>query len=505
MRLSSARLATTHTFDAPLRQLGAVISHSTLFGKEHAAYLPVLGDCLCFFLRHISAARLYDIFREQMDLSPSVSPAGRVAALLHHAPALHKLGQLVARDERLSPEFRSRLQQLETLEPRTPLSEVLRSLGRECKDWRRSGVVLARQPLAEGSVAVIVPFLWREGRRVRSRGVFKLQKPGIRARLEEDLHALSKVAAFLDEECHRYRVPALDYQDTFGTIRTLLLHEVEFETEQANLAEAGRFYSGIDLVSIPALLPFCSPHVTAMERLTGTPVPVHRQFSGSLEWVIAQALVARPLFAPQEAALFHADPHAGNLLVMPGNRLGILDWSLTGRLARRARSALVLVVLAALSLNVDWMQRGIEQIATGHVNQARVADVLNSALRELRWGSFPGITWLTRLLDALAMGAGVRFEADLLLFRKSLLTLEGVLAGLEPTGRAGAQRTLDTVIAADFIAHWWSEWPERCAMPLRTPSPRTHCSALALLSVFSAPAPAWGRWWDQARMDFLKL
>ena len=54
--------------------------------------------------------------------------------------------------------------------------------------------------------------------------------------------------------------------------------------------------------------------------------------------------------------------------------------------------------------------------------------VVEPWLKRIRQGSFPGLSWLVGLLDEAVRTAGLRFAADLMLFRKSLHTLEGVIA-----------------------------------------------------------------------------
>ena len=66
------------------------------------------------------------------------------------------------------------------------------------------------------------------------------------------------------------------------------------------------------------------------------------------------------------------------------------------------------------------------------------------------------MTWLTGLLDDAVHRARLRVAADLLMFRKSLLTLEGVLAEI-----SGGSPEIDDVLLADFCHNFITEWPRR--------------------------------------------
>jgi ubiquinone biosynthesis protein len=471
------------------------IASSDLLPKAYEHYRPLLAEALCFFLERLSPVRLGRIMTQQMHLPPSVSTAERVVTLLAHSPALHKLGQVVARDRRLNPGFRRRLQQLESLTPQIPTAQVVRLLGREFKNWQKAGIKLGAHPLAEGSVAVIMPFVWRapEGPR---HGVFKLLKPGVRRMLEEDLEILSRLGQFLDQECAQLHLPALDYQDTFDTIKDLLVHEVRFDEEQRHLAEAAQIYRSMEGVSVPRLLPFCSSRLTAMERLFGQKMPGNglreRRLREPVALSIIQALIATPIFSSKSAALFHADPHAGNFVISPNGRTGILDWSLVGHLQKRERIELVQLLLGAVTLDVRRMECAVERLSRRKPQQPALSEILQTCVNEVRCGTFPGVTWLTALLDKLVLGAGLRPDANLLLFRKSLLTLTGVVADLSRTNETARNALLDEAVVGAFIQHWMAEWPFRFYAAFDDRSFTTHLSTADVLGLmwlmWSAPA-----------------
>jgi ubiquinone biosynthesis protein len=374
------------------------------------------------------------------------------------------------------------------------LPEIKPLLQRELPKWRRAGIQLGPALLAEGSVAVIIPFVWRG-----QAGVFKLLKSDIRHKLADDLEILGQLGEFLDSDCENYHLPPLDYGETFDTIRDLLLHEVRLEEEQKHLSEAAKMYAHLPMVTVPALLPFCSSRLTAMQRIPGVKIaessPAGAHMRMALARAVSQALVVEPLFSQQSAPLFHADPHAGNLLRTPENKLAILDWSLTGRLSKSARVELVQLLLGALTLDGAKMAKAIEHLSHRPPGAALI-DVLEQHLQKLGWGTLPGFGWLTRLLDELVVRAGVRFDSDLLLFRKSLLTLEGVLADLLESDVATACRILDEALLAGLLQHSSREWAQRLISPLLSRHFRTHLATTDLLECFwSAPLTA-ARWWN---------
>jgi ubiquinone biosynthesis protein len=493
----------TGTAQAWLSLLREEIASSDLLPKAYARYRPLLADAFCFFLARISAVRLEKILSRQMQLAASASTAQRVVSLLEQLPALHKLGQVLARDRRLNARFRGRLQQLESLAPQIPMAQVVSMLGKAIKSRPMTGIELAPEPLAEGSVAVIMPFVWRDAPGGPRHGVFKLLKPEIRAKLEEDLEILSQLGGFLDEGSAQLHLPALDYRDTFDTIRDLLLHEVRFEEEQRNLTEAAGMYGGIENITVPGLLPFCSAKVTAMERLFGDKILGNGLSEPSLREptarTICRALIATPIFASESAALFHADPHAGNLLMTPDGRVGILDWSLTGRLNKGDRIALVQILLAALALNVERMDAAVERLTCNQFDRPVARRILQARLNELRRGALLGINWLTAILDQLVLEAGLRLQPNLLLFRKSLLTLEGVVADVIRMKKEAANALLEEVVLGGFMQRWLLEWPRRFYVPFDDRSFSTHISVSDLVGQMLCAPATFARWWSHTQ------
>lgn len=432
-----------------------------LVPTAYATFRPLIADALAFFLERLPTARREEILSAQASLPLTASMPVRLVALMHACPTLHKLGQVVARDQRLDADLRRALQTLESLSPRTPLSTILPTIEQELGDLRSLELQLGGAALAEGSVAVVVPFTYPQGSTVHE-GVLKVLRPGVRDCLEEELAVWTDLAAFLDTRSVQLGLPLLDYRETFERIRDLLAHEVRLDREQAHLHAAAECYADQPHIQIPRLLPFCSPRITAMERIDGRLVADLEGWPSlqrsTLAQTLVRALLVEPLLSDRPTAMFHADAHAGNLLVDDGGRLGILDWSLVGRLDLNTRRALAQVVIGALTLDPGRIARAVTALSLTVPQEKALQRVTEESLRSLRRGALPGLTWGTRLLDQAVAQAGARFDENLLLFRKTVHTVEGVVHDID------ADRSLDSILQSELMGRltedclalpWW--------------------------------------------------
>ncbi len=462
-----------------------------LVPDDYAAYRPLVRDALLFFLERLPADHLETILAEQLKLPIAATPAHRLHALFLACPTLHKLGQVVARDRRLTPALRLQLQRLESRRPEPLPTELRTQLARLRQ--RHPQLQPARVALAEGSVAIVVPFELADEHAGIPHGVFKLLRPGVIEQLDIELPIWSDLGEYLAQRCLVHELPEFDYRNTLETVARLLRHEVDFLGEQAHLQAAAELYRSMPEVRIPRLLPFCTADVTAMERINGCKVtdlgdesPPLRQRFGTR---ILRALVATPFWQrSRDTALFHADPHAGNLLATDDGRLAILDWALVAKLPKRSCEELIGIVLAALRRDRAALCMGIERL--GHIlDPDRLAECIDAHLSNIGRGALPGFRWLLALFDALAARSLVRFDGQLLLFRKAMLTLDGVVADLTDTP------PFDSVLISSGLSELLTTLPWRWCMPDPWRTGPAHLANADLFKLWlSAPATCLRLW-----------
>ena len=429
-----------------------------LLPPTYAHYRPLLEDALQFFIGRLSPVRQHALFAAQLALPTNASLARRALALFRLCPTLHKLGQVVAHDRRLSGELRRRLQELETMAPTDSLAAIRPVLEREV--GHIPGLQVGRKALAEASVAVVVPFVWRQAGALPQRGVLKVLRAGVQDRLNEELVIWHALGTFLEERCAYHRLPEFDYRNTLESVARLLANEISPGREQAHLSQAAEFYANSPDILIPRLFPFSTPLVTAMGRVDGCKVTCQNLPASEMRRRgerIIRALLAQPFWGCQQAgAIFHADPHAGNLMATPDGRLAILDWALTTQLSKAQCEAIVQLVLGALTLNVSRIDAAIEVLGQT-VSKERVQVAVRESIRQVRLGCFPGFDWLSALMDTLAAASAMRFPEEIILFRKALLTLSGVVADVSP------QMAMDSVLVWQGVNQFaggllWRPW-----------------------------------------------
>ena len=433
---------------------------ASVLPSEYARFAKPVSEALSVFLKGLPTERQAAVMAAQTALPLSATIPQRLAKLAACCPVLHKLGQVLARDRRLVPDFRRQLQQLESVPPSVSSEQLQRALTAELGSLQQRGARVEPSPIAEASVAVVVGFD-TSGRNQLGRGVFKILKPGIEERLEQELQLTERVGDHLDQRCGELQIPQLDYRATFEQVREKLLQEVRLDREQRHLQEASTYYADDPRVQIPDLFSeFCTPRVTAMRRVSGGKVtdqvatcPSKRR---EVAETVVQALISRPIFSRDPRAMFHCDPHAGNLFLTDEGRLAILDWSLVGRLSNEERATIVQIFLGAMSFDVEQILRQLTALADRPPDLTSLRRVTEESLRQIRQGRLPALQWLVELLDEAVQSGGLRIAGDLLLFRKALFTLEGVLRDLSPTGGH-----VDRVLAVRFLKNFIVEWPER--------------------------------------------
>ena len=462
-----------------------IVPVGKLVPEAYASWRPPVRDAMMFVVAHLSPSRLAPKLIEQIELPANTPAEVRLLRLIAKVPGLQKLGQVIARNQHLRPALRKALAKLENgirdVEPEEIHAIIQRDLGSRVRTF---DVRIARTILKEASVSAVVRFTWRNpdiGR--RQRGVFKVLTPHIPKYFAEDMDYLSGLAEYFGDRHHRYGFSAHLIPDTFQKVRRLLKHEVNFAREQKTLIEAGTLYRSFRGVRVPRLIqPLCTPTITALTeeqgiKITSAAARLAPSKRRNVAEQLVEALVAVPLFSATEEAVFHGDPHAGNLLY--NNRTGelvILDWALRERLNREQRRHLAILFLMVSLRDPVGTSGEIAALSQHRIRARMVRAVVTQFLAEMPASSMPSGADAMRLLERVAL-KGIKFPSPLIMLSKVMFTLEGILGDI-----VGPDTGMGFTIAR-HVAHYWITNRSSFRSPLRTRDWLTlQCSALLYTS-----------------------
>lgn len=346
-------------------------------------------------------------------------------------PTYVKLAQLIASSPGLFPEvladeFRSLLDEVPPVSAEQVATVVLQEFGVPPEQAFDSFDTI---PLASASIAQVHAARLHDGEEV----VVKVQRPGIRARVERDLRILMVLARLLDRfsTAGRMANPVAVVEDFAATLSEELnfVNEARsMETFEANL----RRYGQNDGVRVPSVRwRYTTPRVLTMERIHGYKIDDLARL-GTTGWDLAGALkqgVRAWMEAALEHGFFHGDVHAGNLMIDMEGRLAFLDFGITGRLDPDTKEV-IRHGLPALLVHGDFVEVAKAIYELGAVlkpvdlEQASkdiaeiVEPILGKPISEISYGQV--------LVDIVRVGTSydVRLPREMVLVAKQMLYFE---------------------------------------------------------------------------------
>ena len=441
-----------------------IVPAERLVPQAYVKWRPPVRDAMMFVVTRLSPARLAPKLLEQLELPLKTSAEVRLLRLIAKVPGLQKLGQVIARNRNLRPALRNALARLENgirdVRPEDVVAIIRHELGPRVEKY---DVRIAPAILSEASVSAVVRFTWRDPESgKRERGVFKVLKSHIPEYFAEDMDYLKGLAQYFGDPQRNYGFSGNVIPDTFKKVRRLLRHEVNFVREQKTLLEAWSLYRSMKGVRVPRLIqPLCTPRITALSEERGIKVtnaaarlPAARRRKVAEQLI--EALIAVPLLASQEDAIFHGDPHAGNLLY--DNRTGeltIIDWALRERLSRDQRRHLALLFLMVSLRDPVGTCNEVLALSQQRIRPASLRGqmVLESATRfldELPVVRLPSGADAMRLLERIAI-KGIKFPGPLIMLSKVMFTLDGILGDI---GGSDSGMGFGLTIARYVAQHW---------------------------------------------------
>jgi ubiquinone biosynthesis protein len=266
-----------------------------------------------------------------------------------------KLGQLLStRSDLLPPEYISELSQLQDRAEPAPWELVKDVITTSLGGTVEVFAELRPDPAAAASIAQVHKARLR-GTASDTEVAVKVQRPGIRSTVEQDLDILMRLAVQLENRARWARAVGL-----VGVTRgfaAAIREELDFRVEARNMAAMAATWAGQQRAAgggVPVVLPaiheqLCTEHVLVIEWLDGVSLRAADQLiedRGLDPAELSRALLRSMIYQITEGGVFHADPHPGNIMLLTDGRLALLDFGSVGRLHAQQRSALQNLLLA---------------------------------------------------------------------------------------------------------------------------------------------------------------
>jgi ubiquinone biosynthesis protein len=374
--------------------------------------------------------------KEKVEVSPEAqraSTARRFRMLLNDlGPTFVKLGQILStRGDLLPAEFIDELSMLQDQVEPIPLEQVHEqiraSLGKEVQELFAH---IDPTPLAAASIAQVHRAVTKAGEEV----VVKVQRPGISERIDSDLAVLRSLARLLEavvEETGVYTPTGI--VDEFDKA---IHEELDFVNEASNIRAFLANHADRPYLKIPRVYDeLSSRRVLTMEFIRGGKIS-QAKLAEEDRKALARNIVEASFRQLFDDGLFHGDPHPGNLLVLEGNRLALLDFGVVGRLTKPMQETLVMLCLAVALKDSDSVARILYRVgvADARANLVGFRNDIESILGQhlpTTLGQVDARTLLRDLLD-LAVKYRIRIPKEYALLSRASVSTEGMLRSLYP-------------------------------------------------------------------------
>ena len=346
-----------------------------------------------------------------------------------------KFGQILGtRPDIVSPALADELSKLQTDTPPDPpevvrqmIQDELGKLPEELFDE------FEPVPIASASIGQVHAGRLKDGRRI----VVKVMRKGIQDKVARDLDLLAGLA----ELAERYYEPSRAFRPvaTVRQFRKAINRELDFAAERNSLERFARNFESQPGVKFPTpVAELSSKRVLTMERLEG------------IRGLDVKDAVA-PGATPDELALraarvylqmifqdgfYHADPHPGNYLVLPGGVLGILDAGMVGRLDEEMRDRLESLIVAVYHRDAARLTETVTALGDSpptdpNALRAEINEFVQD-FADVPLNEFDLSVTLNRMTDIIRR-FGILLPPEVALLLRTLVVLEGSARQLSPT------------------------------------------------------------------------
>ncbi len=379
--------------------------------------------------------RLVTLDKIPKDLERLSQPQRLRLVMEELGPTFIKLGQLLStRPDVLDKAYILEFSKLQDKVPAVSFEEINAQIQRELGyPAEELFAEFSTKPLAAASIAQVHRGKLRSGEEV----VFKVRRPGIVKIVETDIDVLMGLAYLIEQH-----VPTVALYDPVGLVkefRRSIMRELNFTREGRTVDRFAVNFAESETVYTPKIFwDYTGDIVLTMEYVDGIKISALEELTAQGYDLKEIARRGADAFLKQvlDFGLFHADPHPGNVFILPDQVICMLDYGMVGRLGQDLKDQLIDLLQALLNRDVN---RIISQLLySGELtddsdmkNLRRdlhefIEDYYDIVLQDIKVGKL-----LSEFIEILTHHR-IHFPADFMILAKALVIMEGVGRQLDP-------------------------------------------------------------------------
>jgi len=285
-------------------------------------------------------------------------------ALEELGPTFVKLGQTFSsREDLLPPELIVELQKLQDKveEVDLDLEEILTHEFNINPDEHFKEI--QKKPMATASIAQVYKAVLNDGSEV----IFKVKKPNVQENIQDDLlllHDLVKVITTYSDFGAR-----LNLKSAISTFEKSLLEEISLTNEKNNIQQFALNFKNNKETYVPKVYEeFCSNNILCMEFVDGFKITNKEALLENGIDPVKISEVGLRVFVSQilDYGFFHADPHAGNILIKKDGKVVFIDFGAVGQIQPNEKEILEQLIVAFVSKNAPKIVKNLKKMAVSY-------------------------------------------------------------------------------------------------------------------------------------------